>query len=148
MMVIPVYIYNNEELHDLVIFGELLAVAAILMCLAFVTVDLAGRPFLALDSRAGPIEFPGVDAELGCDRLERLFAPERPHLRLPPLLPVPGQETVQVVYIPFVFVAIGWAVSIHTVTASCMSAWVGVRSGIPRLSVHGFWRRPLPPALP
>ena len=30
MMVIPVYIYDNEELHDLVIFGELLAVAAIL----------------------------------------------------------------------------------------------------------------------
>ena len=29
MMVIPVYIYNNEEMHDLVIFGELLAVAAI-----------------------------------------------------------------------------------------------------------------------
>src|SRR5512145_425 len=43
MLVIPVYIYDNEELHDLVIFGELLAVAAILMCLAFVTVDL-GRP--------------------------------------------------------------------------------------------------------
>src|SRR5512147_141468 len=43
MLVIPVYIYNNRELHDLVIFGELLAVAAILMCLAFVTVDL-GRP--------------------------------------------------------------------------------------------------------
>src|SRR5689334_19507452 len=29
MLVIPVYIYKNEELHDLVIFGELLAVAAI-----------------------------------------------------------------------------------------------------------------------
>src|SRR6185295_20393881 len=43
MLVIPVYIYDNEELHDLVIFGELLAVASILMCLAFVTVDL-GRP--------------------------------------------------------------------------------------------------------
>ena len=48
MMVIPVYIYDNEELHDLVIFGELLAVAAILMCLAFVTVDL-GRPDRSLD---------------------------------------------------------------------------------------------------
>ena len=35
MMVIPVYIYDNEELHDLVIFGELLAVAAIIMCLLF-----------------------------------------------------------------------------------------------------------------
>src|SRR6185503_9579415 len=43
MLVIPVYIYKNDELHDLVILGELLAIAAILMCLAFVTVDL-GRP--------------------------------------------------------------------------------------------------------
>src|SRR6185436_437314 len=43
MLVIPVYTYDNVELHDLVIFGELLAVAAIIMCLAFVTVDL-GRP--------------------------------------------------------------------------------------------------------
>jgi hypothetical protein len=37
MLVIPVYIYRNRDLHDLVIFGELFAVAAILMCLAFVT---------------------------------------------------------------------------------------------------------------
>ena len=27
MLVIPVYVYRNRELHDLVIFGELLAVA-------------------------------------------------------------------------------------------------------------------------
>ena len=59
MMVIPVYIYNNEELHDLVIFGELLAVAAILMCLAFVTVDL-GRPdrFWHLIPGIGQFNFP------------------------------------------------------------------------------------------
>ena len=45
MLVIPVYIYGNKELHDLVIFGELLAVAAIVMCLMFVTVDLGpARP--------------------------------------------------------------------------------------------------------
>ncbi len=42
-LVIPVYIYRNRELHDLVIFGELFAVAAIIMALLFVTVDL-GRP--------------------------------------------------------------------------------------------------------
>ena len=29
MLVIPVYIYKNKDLHDLVIFGELLAVAAV-----------------------------------------------------------------------------------------------------------------------
>ena len=59
MMVIPVYIYDNEELHDLVIFGELLAVAAILMCLSFVTVDL-GRPdrFWHLIPGLGQLNFP------------------------------------------------------------------------------------------
>ena len=34
---------KNKELHNLVIYGELLAVSAIVMCLLFVTVDL-GRP--------------------------------------------------------------------------------------------------------
>ena len=59
MMVIPVYIYDNEEMHDLVIFGELLAVAAIIMCLAFVTVDL-GRPdrFWHLIPGLGKFNFP------------------------------------------------------------------------------------------
>ena len=47
MLVIPVYVYRNRELHDLVIFGELLAVAAILMCLLFVVVDM-GRPDRAM----------------------------------------------------------------------------------------------------
>ena len=43
MLVIPVYIYKNKDLHNLVIFGELLAVIAIIMCLLFITADL-GRP--------------------------------------------------------------------------------------------------------
>lgn len=42
-LVIPVYIYKNRELRDLVIFAELFAVAAIIMALLFVVVDL-GRP--------------------------------------------------------------------------------------------------------
>jgi len=42
-MVIPVYIYRNRELSDLVIFAHLFAVAAIIMALLFVVVDL-GRP--------------------------------------------------------------------------------------------------------
>ena len=33
MLVIPVYVYRNMHLHDVVIFGELLAVAVIVMCL-------------------------------------------------------------------------------------------------------------------
>jgi formate-dependent nitrite reductase membrane component NrfD len=44
MLVIPVYIYRKRgNCYHLVIFGELLAVAAIIMCLLFIVADL-GRP--------------------------------------------------------------------------------------------------------
>jgi Ni/Fe-hydrogenase subunit HybB-like protein len=118
MMVIPVYIYKNEELHDLVIFGELLAVAAILMCLAFVTVDL-GRPdrFWHLIPGIGQFNFPA--SMLSWDVLVLngylllnvhicgylLYCRYR------------GRPPAKWFYIPFVFIAIVWAVSIHTVTA-------------------------------
>jgi Ni/Fe-hydrogenase subunit HybB-like protein len=118
MMVIPVYIYDNEELHDLVIFGELLAVAAILMCLAFVTVDL-GRPdrFWHLIPGIGQFNFP--KSMLSWDVIVLngylllnvhicgylLYSRYR------------GAKPAKWFYIPFVFIAIVWAVSIHTVTA-------------------------------
>lgn len=115
MLVIPVYVYKNRELHDLVIFGELLAVAAILMCLAFVTVDM-GRPdrFAHLFRRFNfPVSMLTWDVVVLngylllnlhiCGYLVycayRRRAPSRAF------------------YIPFVFVAIVWAISIHTVTA-------------------------------
>jgi Ni/Fe-hydrogenase subunit HybB-like protein len=118
MLVIPVYVYNNHELHDLVIFGELLAVAAILMCLAFVTVDL-GRPdrFWHLIPGIGQFNFPAsmlswdvlvLNGYLAlnvyiCGYL--LYCRYRNH------------KPSKWFYIPFVFIAIVWAVSIHTVTA-------------------------------
>ena len=43
MLVIPAYVYNWKPIKEVVIFGELLAVAAILMCLLFVLVDM-GHP--------------------------------------------------------------------------------------------------------
>jgi molybdopterin-containing oxidoreductase family membrane subunit len=43
MLVIPAYIYHWKPIREIVIMGELLAVAAIVMCLLFVSVDI-GRP--------------------------------------------------------------------------------------------------------
>ena len=43
MMVIPAYLYDDDEMHDVVIVGELLAVAAIIVCVGFIAVDM-GRP--------------------------------------------------------------------------------------------------------
>jgi Ni/Fe-hydrogenase subunit HybB-like protein len=118
MMVIPVYIYDNEELHDLVIFGELLAVAAILMCLAFVTVDL-GRPdrFWHLIPGIGQMNFPksmlswDVIVLNGYLLLNVHICGYLLYCRYRDVKPSKW------FYIPFVFVAIVWAVSIHTVTA-------------------------------
>ena len=49
----------------------------------------AARPVLAPDPGHRPVQFSGLDAELGRDRAERLPPAERPHLRLPALLPLP-----------------------------------------------------------
>src|SRR5262245_27877357 len=115
MLVIPVYIYNNKELHDLVIFGELLAVAAILMCLAFVTVDL-GRPdrFLHLFQRFNfPISMLTWDVVVlnGYLLLNLHICGYLVYCAYRRRAPS------KAFYIPFVFSAIVWAVSIHTVTA-------------------------------
>ena len=118
MMVIPVYIYDNEELHDLVIFGELLAVAAIIMCLAFVTVDL-GRPdrFWHLIPGIGQMNFPAsmlswdVIVLNGYLLLNIYICGYLLYCRYQ------KRKPSKWFYIPFVFLAIVWAVSIHTVTA-------------------------------
>ena len=39
MLVIPAYVYKIESMHKVVLFGELMAIAVITMCLLFVTVD-------------------------------------------------------------------------------------------------------------
>jgi Ni/Fe-hydrogenase subunit HybB-like protein len=43
MLVIPAYVYNWKPIKEVVLFGELLAIAAIVMCLLFVLVDM-GHP--------------------------------------------------------------------------------------------------------
>lgn len=43
MLVIPAYIYNWKPIKEVVIFGELLAVSAVIMCVLFVLVDV-GSP--------------------------------------------------------------------------------------------------------
>jgi Ni/Fe-hydrogenase subunit HybB-like protein len=115
MLVIPVYIYRNLHLHDVVIFGELLAVSVIFMCLMFVMADL-GRPdrFMHLVWRFNfPISMLTWDviALNGylllnlhiCGYLIYCAYCER--------------KPSKAFYIPFVFIAIVWAISIHTVTA-------------------------------
>ena len=118
MLVIPVYIYRNQELHDLVIFGELLAVAAILMCLAFVTVDL-GRPerFWHLIPLVGKFNFPGSMLSWDVIVLNGYLLLNVHICGYLLYCRYQNRKPAKWFYIPFVFIGIFWAVSIHTVTA-------------------------------
>ncbi len=118
MMVIPVYIYGNEEMHDLVIFGELLAVAAIFMCLAFVTVDL-GRPdrFWHLIPGIGQFNFPASMLSWDVLVLNGYLLLNVHICGYLLYCRYQGKKPAKWFYIPFVFIAIVWAISIHTVTA-------------------------------
>jgi len=115
MLVIPVYIYRNKELHDLVIFGELLAVAAITMCLLFVTVDL-GRPdrFLHLLLR---FNFPMSMLTWDVIALNGYLLLNLHICGYLIYCAYRKRAPSKIFYIPFVFIAIVWAISIHTVTA-------------------------------
>jgi Ni/Fe-hydrogenase subunit HybB-like protein len=115
MLVIPVYIYKNKELHDLVIFGELLAVASIVMCLLFVVVDL-GAPDKAHHLMMR-MNFP--ESMLAWDVIV-LNGYLLLNLHICGYLVYCAyrkRQPSKAFYIPFVFVAIVWAISIHTVTA-------------------------------
>ena len=59
VLVVPAYIYNWKPIREIVIYGELLAISAIIMCLLFVLVDI-GRPdrFWHLLPPFGHLNFP------------------------------------------------------------------------------------------
>jgi len=115
MLVIPVYVYRNLHLHDVVIFGELLAVAVIIMCLLFVTVDL-GRPdrFMHLFWR---FNFPISMLTWDVIALNGYLLLNLHICGYLIYCAYRGRKPSKAFYVPFVFIAIVWAVSIHTVTA-------------------------------
>jgi molybdopterin-containing oxidoreductase family membrane subunit len=115
MLVIPVYVYRNMHLHDVVVFGELLAVAVITMCLLFVTVDL-GRPDRALHLFRR-FNFPISMLTWDVIALNGYLLLNLHICGYLLYCAYCGRQPARAFYVPFVFIAIVWAVSIHTVTA-------------------------------
>lgn len=125
-MVIPAYLYHDREMHDVVIVGEILAVAAIVMALAFVNADL-GRPdrFWHMLPWIGRFHWPvsmlswDVIALGGYLLLNLHVVGYLLYMRFLGRLPEKKW------YVPIVMVSIFWAVSIHTVTAFLYSGLGG-----------------------
>lgn len=59
MLVIPAYVYDWKPIKEIVVFGELLAVCAVIMCIAFILVDI-GHPlrFWHMLPLLGTMNFP------------------------------------------------------------------------------------------
>jgi Ni/Fe-hydrogenase subunit HybB-like protein len=115
MLVIPVYIYKRNDLHHLVIFGELLAVSAIIMCLLFIVADL-GRPD-QMHHMLLRFNFPLSVLTWDVIALNGYLLL---NLHIPGYMiycAYKGRQPSKKFVIPFVFVSIFWALSIHTVTA-------------------------------
>ena len=118
MMVIPAYLYHDEDMHEVVIVGEVLAIAAIVMCLMFVVADM-GRPDRFWHILPGIGRFNWPISMLTWDVLV-LNGYLLINLHVVGYLIYQrwlGKRPNPKWYVPFVFVSIAWAISIHTVTA-------------------------------
>jgi len=118
MMVIPAYLYHDEQMHDIVIIGELLAIAAIVMSIMFVVCDL-GRPdrFWHMMPGLGKFNFPvsmltwDVIVLNGYLLINVYICGYLLYKRFR------ARQPAALMYVPAVLLSIVWAISIHTVTA-------------------------------
>ncbi len=123
MLVIPAYIFHREEIKHVVLIGEGVAVAAVVMCILFVTVDL-GRPDRIWHLLPGIGRFNWPDSMLAWDVLV-LSGYLVLNLAIPfyiLFVKYRGGEPRTLVYFPGVVISIFWAISIHTVTAFLFSS--------------------------
>lgn len=134
MLILPAYILKDQDLHQVVIIGEGVAVGALVMCLLFITVDMGG-PLKVWHMIPGIGLFNWPSSILTWDMLVL-----NGYLALNSLVPLyilycnyHDREPVGWKYQPFVFLSIFWAISIHMTTAF-------LYQGLP---ARPFWNNPL-----
>jgi molybdopterin-containing oxidoreductase family membrane subunit len=123
MLVIPAYVFHRDDVKHVVLIGEGIAVAAVIMSILFVVVDL-GRPerIWHMIPLLGRLQFP--QSLLAWDVVVLSG-----YLVLSVAIPFymlfsryQGREPRQELYFPAILVSIAWAISIHTVTAFLFSS--------------------------
>ncbi len=126
MMVIPAYLYDDHEMHDVVLVGELLAIAAIFVCLLFVVVDM-GRPdrFWHILPLIGRFNWPISMLTWDVVVLNGYLVLNLHICGYLLYVKFLGKKPDKRWYLPFVFLSIFWAISIHSVTAFLYSGLGG-----------------------
>jgi len=118
VLVVPAYVYHWKPIREIVIYGELLAVSAIIMCLMFVTVDI-GRPdrFWHLLPPAGHLNFPSSLLAWDVLVLNIYFVINFVVVSHILYRAFHGRAYDKRIVVPLVLTSIPMAVGIHTVTA-------------------------------
>ena len=118
VLVIPAYVYDWKPIRQIVVYGELLAVSAIIMCLLFVFVDI-GRPdrFWHLLPPVGHLNFPTSLLAWDVLVLNIYFVLNFTVVTHILYRAFSGRPYVKGVVVPLVLLSIPMAVGIHTVTA-------------------------------
>jgi molybdopterin-containing oxidoreductase family membrane subunit len=117
-VVFPAYVYKHKELHRIVVLGEMLAVAAVIMCLLFVVAHM-GRPdrlwhiFPVIGIYNWPNSVLTWDVLVLTGYLLLNLVGGFYYL----YKKYSDQPLNKAFYLPIVYIAIVWALSIHTVTA-------------------------------
>lgn len=118
ILVMPTYVLKDHDFHSAVLIGEAMAVAALVMAIAFVVVDVGGPARLwHLMPIVGRINFPRSMLAWDILVLNGYLAL---NLGVPFYLLYSrwqGKEPDKRLYVPVVLLSIAWAVSLHLVTA-------------------------------
>ncbi len=118
LLVIPAYIYHFKPIKEIVLFGELLAITAITMCILFIMVDM-GQPLRVwhILPFIGKMNFPAsllawdvivLNGYLAINVAISFYVLYQLSI---------GKEYKMSIIGPLIILSIPWAVSIHTVTA-------------------------------
>ncbi len=118
VLVIPAYVYNWKPIREIVVYGELLALSAIVMCLLFVTVDI-GRPdrYWHLVPFVGHLNFPQSLLAWDVLVLNVYFLINFTVVTHIVYRAYHGHHYNPRIVVPLVLLSIPMAVGIHTVTA-------------------------------
>ncbi len=126
MLVIPAYIYNWKPIKEIVIFGEILAICAVIMCLTFIMVDI-GNPqrFWHMLPFVGTMNFPSSILSWDFFVLSTYFTINLVVVTYLLYQHFYKKEYKKSIVLPLVLCSIPAAIAIHTVTAFLYNALPG-----------------------
>ncbi len=117
-VVFPAYVYKHQALHEVAVIGEMVAIAAVIMCGLFI-LNHMGRPdrLWHMIPYIGIFNWPGsiltwdvlvLSGYFILNLVGGFYYLYKKYL---------GEEVNKWFYLPLIYIAIVWAISIHTVTA-------------------------------